>query len=419
MMQSVCCDLCLFSFIYLIITNKFMADFYTKYIPNPETIIDQIIASIDGFDDDVYQYAINNFHYANAGKIRVLMYDVMQKRIAIEKEFYRLLDYSQYFNEEFVLEDNKVYHTTLRLFRKLRTSISTTKDLFQKFCPFKHEKIRRFDLYRKKRPNIFDASNLSSKTAKCKDLFDISTYVPVVAELLEEMTHFFDILIQSMHLCKKVIKKEKEIKADSKKCLIIYNKFKEKVLKEMKALYDIMSDEIVSGLKSNNPMAELRDKYGNEEGYAQAGFHNGNVGDARNEVLISAYFIKKHLGLNKYEQAEWGTNVEFVKQIRFAIDHFDELIPAYATRQHLDAYYIVLFAKWCGVSDLQNFIEYFNEIYSKRERSCKSVRYKALNNANNKMVSQNTFDKKYDEFVPVLNLLLDKINIKSPKVYAS
>lgn len=396
-----------------------MSDFYTKYILNPETIVDQIIASISGFNEDVYQYALYNYHNGNTGKIKTLMLDVTQKRIAIEKEYYRLYDYSLYFNEEFVVEDNKIYHTTLRLFRKLRTSISTTKNLFHKFCPYKHEKANRFALYRVKRPNIFDASNLSSKTARCKDLFDISTYVPVVAELLEEMTHFFDMLVQSMYLCKDVINKEKEIKADSKKCLAIYNRFKEKVLKEMRAMYDLMNDDFAYSLKSNNPMAILHDKYGSDEGYAQAGFHNGDVVDTRHEILVNAYFIKKNLGLNKYEQAEWETNVKLVKQIRLTIDHFDELIPEYANRKHLDADKIVMFAKWCGVSDLNNFIIYFNEIYYKRERTCKSVLYKALNNANNKMVSQNTFEEKYNEFVPLLNSLHEKIYNNSQKVYAS
>lgn len=396
-----------------------MTRFYTKYIPNPETIVDEIIDSIEHFNQDIYKYALHNSHYGNEGKVQILALEVNSKRINIEKEYLRLYDYSLNFNKEFVFEDNKIFATSLRLFRKLRTSISSTKDLFLQFCPYKHDKLRRYQLYRIERPNIFNTSLIASKAEISKDLFDLDSYKPVVKQLLEEMTSFFDIIIKSMRLCKNIIDEEAKIKADSKQCLAIYNRFKEKVLLETKLIRDMLTDEQAKSLKENNPMVKLRDKYGNDEGYAQAGFHNGSIADTRNDVILDAYYVKKHLGLTKYEQAIWGKDVELVKKLRFAIDHFDELIPDYSTRQHIDGKYIALLAKWCGESDLDAFSEYFNEIYNRRSRNCRSVEAKALKKAWNIMIKQGTLDDAYNDFVTLLNDLIAKMDKPAKKVIAS
>lgn len=397
-----------------------MQNFYTRYILDPETIIDQIIASVEPFNEDILQYALRNFHNGNEDKVRVLIDYVVENTRCLDKEYRRLHDYSLYFNEEFVLKDNKCYSTALKLFRKLRTGIKTTKDIFRTFCSYKHDTTRRYQLYRKQRPNIFDASGISSKTIRCLDLFDMSTYLPIVQELLEELSSFFDILVKSMRLCKDVINRENEIRADSKECLRIYNKFKAKVLNEMKGVYDLLNDDNVEHLKQNNPMAALMDKYGNDEGYAQAGFHNGSIPDTRNAVLLDAYQVKVSMGLSKAEQALWGTDVELVKKVRFVIDHFDELIPQYAFRKYLDAKYIALLAKWCGkYDDLGNFIDYFDEIYLKRPRTCASVRYKALNNAKNKMTADGSTDAEYDKFHPLLMQLLAKKNATNQNLKVS
>lgn len=333
-----------------------MPNFYKRYMLNPETMIDRIIDSVAPFNEDILQYALHNYHNGNEDKVRILIDVVASNRVNLDKEYHRLHDYSLHFNEEFVLDDNKCFSTSLKLLRRLRTGIKTTKDIFKEFCPYKHDKARRYQLYRIQRPNVFDASGLSSKANRCLDLFDISSYVPIVQELFSELSSFFDILIKSMRLCKDVLDKEKEIKSNSKECLKIYNQFKAKVLNEMKVIYDLLTEDNVEKLKQNNPMALLMDKYGNDEGYAQAGFHNGTIADAKNAVLLDAYQVKVRMGLSKAEQALWGTDVELVKKIRFIIDHFDELLPQYAKRQHLDAKYIALFAKWCGVyNDLDNF----------------------------------------------------------------
>lgn len=397
-----------------------MNDFYNRYKINPETMINQIIDSVAPFNEDILQYALHNYHNGNEDKVRILIDVVASNRVSLDKEYHRLHDYSLHFNEEFVLGDNECFSTSLKLLRRLRTGIKTTKDIFRKFCPYKHDKARRYQLYRIQKPNVFDASGLSSKANRCLDLFDISSYIPIVQELFGELSSFFDILINSMRLCKDVIDKEKKIKSDSKECLKIYNKFKAKVLNEMKGIYDLLTEDSVETLKQNNPMALLMDKYGNDEGYAQAGFHNGTIADARNAVLLDAYQVKVRMGLTKAEQALWGTDVELVMKIRFIIDHFDELLPQYATRKHLDAKYIVLFAKWCGVYDeLDNFIDYFNEIYNRRNRTCASVLYKALDKAKNKMTAEGSTDDEYEKFLPLFQSLLAKMEEKTQNVKAS
>lgn len=397
-----------------------MSNFYTRYILDPETIIDQIIACVEQFNEDILMYALRNYHNGNEDKVRVLIDYVDENAYRLDKEYRRLHDYSLYFNEEFVLDNNKCFSTALKLFKKLRSGISTTKDIFEKFCPNKHDKTRRYELYRIQRPNVFDSSGLSTKTNRSLDLFDISTCIPIVQELFQALSSFFDVLVKSMRLCKDVINRENEIKADSKECLRIYNKFKAKVLNEMKGVYDLLNEDNVEHLKQNNPMAALMDKYGNDEGYAQAGFHNGSIPDTRNAVLLDAYQVKVNMGLSKAEQALFGTDVELVKKVRFVIDHFDELIPQYATRKYLDARYIALLAKWCGkYDDLGNFIDYFNDIYYKRPRTCASVLYKALNNAKNKMTADGSTDAEYDNFVPLLQEILVKMNEKPQNLKVS
>lgn len=397
-----------------------MPNFYKRYMLNPETMIDRIIDSVAPFNEDILQYALHNYHNGNEDKVMFLIDEVAGNRLSLQKEYHRLHDYSLHFNEEFVLDDNKCFSTSLKLLRRLRTGIKTTKDIFKEFCPYKHDKARRYQLYRIQRPNVFDASGLSSKANRCLDLFDISSYVPIVQELFSELSSFFDILIKSMRLCKDVLDKEKEIKSNSKECLKIYNQFKAKVLNEMKVIYDLLTEDNVEKLKQNNPMALLMDKYGNDEGYAQAGFHNGTIADAKNAVLLDAYQVKVRMGLSKAEQALWGTDVELVMKIRFIIDHFDELLPQYAKRQHLDAKYIALLAKWCGVYDeLDNFIDYFNKIYNKRTRTCASILYKALNNAKNKMTAEGSTDDEYEKFLPLLQGLLAKMEEKTQNVKVS
>lgn len=397
-----------------------MSNFYTRYILDPETIIDRIIDSVKPFNEDILQYALRNYHNGNEDKVKILIAVVSRHSAALQGEYYRLHDYSLHFNEEFVVDDNKCFSTALKLFGKLRTGIKATKDIFMEFCPYKHDKTRRYQLYRKRRPNVFDASGLSSKSVRCLDLFDIHTYIPIIQDLFRELSSFFDILVKSMRLCKDVINKENEIKADSKECLKIYNKFKAKVLNEMKGIYDLLTEESVERFKQNNPMAALMDKYGNDEGYAQAGFHNGSISDARNAVLLDACQVKFRMGLSKAEQALWGTDVELVKKVRFVIDHFDELIPQYASRKYLGAKYIALLAKWCGkYDDLGNFIDYFNDIYNKRRRTCSSVKYKALDKAKNKMTADGSTDAEYDKFHPLLMQLLAKMDAKTQNVIVS
>jgi len=394
-----------------------MSKFYTTQIQSPEGIIDEIIDSASHFNKDILAYALRTSNI-DENKINTLTNDIIIRKANLEKEFYRLQDYSKNYNNKFLVDDNKCFSTALRLLRRLRSGIKCTKDIFVSFCPIKHDKIRRLELYRKNRPSAFAKSTLAYNTPYSRDLFYFESFPPCVRRIFEEMTSFFDVLINSMRLCKDVLDEEKWIRADSARCHELYEKAKNELLKECKNIIKIVNDEFIANMSKSNSLFLKRNKYAREEWFAQDTFHNGLKCDLHDFVLVEAYLNEKNMGLTNYEQSVWGTDVEKVYKIRYIISHFDEMTKA-TKKKTLNSKDIYLFAKRCKVKDdLQSFVVYFNSIYYQKNKSCKSVKAKAVYNARTTMLNNRTEEEEQVHFNNILDKFLSTMDKSSSSVIA-
>lgn len=369
---------------------------YTTKIYDPTAGLNQILAAATKFNPDRFLYALQYKNWDERTMERMSC-EISTYRNKLEAEYNRLVEFSKVFNKEFATMNNDCFNSALTMLKKLRSGISETKRIYQKFCP----RARKESIYHtigNKPVSAYDYSYISADTYQLP-LFKFEGYPACISGLYNEMEKFFVLLIRCMQLCIQVLDDEKRIKKDNKYCMYLYEQFKEKILKEILDIVMMIPRESEYLLEENNPAIASRNNYENDEAWAPVGFHNYSKTEVKQLVIKQVLDEEAGSDLARTEIMLFGNDVEKVHKYRHIINHFDDLLPDNYKRKNLPAKMIQMFFQFVGIPYKMEeaAVVYFNDIYnSSATRKHNSVSYQAVNGYKKEVLAD--ADGSYKEF---------------------
>lgn len=379
---------------------------YTTTIYDPKEGLERINEDIKKFDEKRFLAALNYKNWDDT-EIELMSREVSEYRIKLEKEHIRLIDFAKNFNKEFVTDNNRCFSTALKLLRKLRSGVSEVKRIYRKFCPRPPRHRYYYRATTNKKRSAFDYSYLSINSYQLT-LFplDSEIYSSSVIGLYNEIGKFFHQLSLSLGLCLKVLADEEEIRKDSDHCNYLFEKFKKEVMKEMIDIVSLMPSDADFFQEEHNPAIASLKKFVSTKAWASHGFHNYPKNDVKYLILKEAQEEEKRGDITNEEKVIFGNLPDKIRMIRNIINHFDDLLLKDYHRTKLDAKTIAMFMRWCGISDEQCFVSYFNKLYEKNPNHLyQTVTKGAVNAAKNKLLREDKDDILFDKFVAELDKL--------------
>ena len=332
-------------------------------------------------------------HYS-VDEVQMLTTDVRECHAKLQKEIVALVKFSQDFNKQFATDNNKCFDTASRLFNRIRSSIAGTKKVYKKFCP----RVRRQGPVRdgiEQRPSVFTHSMLS-RGEYMLTMFGTEGYHECVEMLCQAMEAFFQDLVTGLRLCRDVMQQEREIRGDYPRVMSIYEDCCQTVVSESRDFMQMLESQRDLAL---DEMTQKKSSAPSVQAFASETFHTANRSQFKKHAVIDAINKGKRNGLTDIESLLWNNNLEFVKQVRLAIERFDELQPGgqmdrKVGKRKLSATYVAMLMKWCGITgsgkEKQFVEEYFNSTY---HGLYKTIGSSSVNGAKNKFT-----DEEYTHF---------------------
>lgn len=360
--------------------------YYSSTIDNPEEGLDTILEAATKFNADRFLYALKYKSWDEKQLVR-LGDEVAFYRQKLEAEYNHLVEFAKVFNKEFATMNNQCYNSALIMLRKLRSGISETKKLFNKFCP----RARRENIYHAigNHPvSAFDYAYISADSYQLP-LFKFEGYPDCVSRLHNEMAEFFLVLKRCMQLCKQVLEEERVIKSDNKFCKLLYDEFKDKVMSEIVDIIMMIPRDSEYLSEKNCPAIASRNRYDNDEAWAPVGFHNYPKTEVKKLVIKQVLDEEESNDLTTLEKLLFGNNEQKVHKYRYIITHFDELIPESYHRKNLPAKFIQAFFQFIGIPYKleSSAVDYFNGQYlSAPDHRFTTVTYQAVNGYKKKVL---------------------------------
>ncbi|MDO4822729.1 MAG: hypothetical protein Q4A08_00990 [Bacteroidales bacterium] len=374
---------------------------YNTIVDKSEDALNLIIERAEEFDQERVLQGLSMRHY-DVEDVKMLVADVREYHSRLQKEIVALLKFSQDFNKQYATDNNKCFDTAGRLFNRIRSSIAGTKKLYKKFCPriMKQGPIRDGV---EQCPSVFTHSALNMREHTVS-LFGTEGYHVCVDELCKEMEGFFKDLVVGLKLCRDVMQQEKEIRGDYPRVMDIYESCCSAVVSESRGLMqtleqcrDIESDEMTKKKSSARSLQE----------FVSESFHTVDKSQFQKHAVIDAICKGRRNGLTELESMLWNNNVEFVRQVRLAIQRFDELEPIGQKCRAIGVYklsarYVAMLMRWCGITGTgkeKQFVEdYFNHTY---QGAYKKIGSSSVNTAKNRFT-----DMEYDKFCETLTEII-------------
>lgn len=374
---------------------------YTTIVDKSEYTLNLIIEKAEEFDEERVLNGLELRNYS-VDEVQMMTSHVREYHAKLQKEIIALLKFSQDFNKQYATDNNKCFDTASKLFNRIRSSISGTKNLYKKFCP----KIRRQGPVKngvEQRPSVFTHSLLSVGTFP-SSLFGKEGYHECVDELCKEMEGFFKDLVTGLKLCRDVMQQEKEIRGDYPTVLDIYESSCQKVVNESRGLMQLL--ERSQDVKMDE-MTQKKSCAKSLQSFVCESFHTVDKSQFQMHAVMDAISKGKRNGLTEIESLLWNGNQEFVGKVRLAISRFDRMTPKGQKDRvsgmcKLSAKYVAMLMQWCGITgtgkEKQFVEEYFNKTY---QGEYKCLGSSSVNSAKNKYTKE-----EYDCFCENLTAII-------------
>lgn len=320
-----------------------------KYEKTEERMLD-VIDTVQGLTEDRF---IASLYVRNVTSIDVdiRLAEVRRCLSIVHGEMLRLAKLELTYNKDFAVADNQRFTTAERLFNRLRGSMAYIRKSFKSSCPIIRKRPRNPNF----KPSVFERSVLT-KGDCARDLFDITTYGDNVQALYYEQQALFANVIMSLTICYRVIKEERETKANPERCVRLLDEQCERILKDLEGVIDSMKDIPECEIQ------KLIDQMG-KDSFAQEYFHKQTVETLKEYAIHVAQRRAKKSQLTADELCIFKST-DRATDASVAVAHFDEVLPS--NRKMMDALKIRLFCNWCGGGVVDNPKEkYYNFLLRK------------------------------------------------------
>jgi hypothetical protein len=330
---------------------------------------------------------------------------ITQSRQKMEIELARLKRYKDAYNDMFATDHNGYYNSVANIMNHIRSHTSPLKEILKKTCNRKHPNRRDCQRYHIPSKSVHKESVLASGSFQ-RIIFGIDDpSIPTqVSSLFEELQLFFRAEKEGMQICKDILKQEEEIRKDPIKSKYVLDKYRHKAIDKLRNQIQLITDYTIDMLKEVNPAYRCYTKYASDEAFAQEEFHKHNIADMDHFCLIELTDAKRKDKLDDDELALFGNKPQVIKQVRYIIHHFDELLPEDFIHKKMGEYQYY-FCKWAAPGNIRKATEYFNKHY---DGKWKVSKYAAVS-SHSKDYDQHSAS--VENFQTAINCLLKKANL--------
>lgn len=348
-----------------------------------------IIQFVRSFDVNKLLYAINGKCFREEDIIS-LGIDIQEYCNKLSKQREYLYRFGKIFNNRFTTDDNKCFDTSLKASRKIRSLSAGIRAVVKPFI-----KVSRRQLPQDVAPpSIMDRSIICTCNY-CGHLFGLSNYPDCVRDLFRMMLQFYEVVDDCISECTRILKEEKELKADKQRCLKLLDEAMEQsrktqlhiveaMVSDQKLLEAVRSSSRLLGDKNNHVLSEFKEKLTKGD-FAQRFVHNCTTADVGTITLYTVSCQAEEDPLRALARLVFGYDDEKIDCYNYVISHFDSLLPPICKKGKMPAYRLYVFMEWCGcASNVSSFLNYFFRYYKAHGGKWEKIGASAINGAKNK-----------------------------------
>lgn len=229
------------------------------------------------------------------------------------------------------------------------------------------------------------------------------------------------LLTDILNLCQKTIDKEEQLKLRPKKCLKMLEEEEQEAMENQQGIIKMCQQMGAAAMPSyktgDRPlMSEVMKRYKSREEFAAAQLHQFSMSDINLYVVEKVLTESRLQGLTKEEMKWWKEEPEMIRQVRYVIEHLDELdVESKMSNKHLiDVKALNMLMKWAHLAEatthvsVPQFFRYVRSIYQGRLKLPSTTNYHKYKGK----VSA----EEYQQFVKKIELLLKEMKQKAIQV---
>ena len=295
---------------------------HTDHLSKTEKSIYYVIDTLKCYTEHGFIASLDLRDYSEL-KIQMRITEVRECLSIVHLEYLNLVEYSLRFNEMWA---------TFPLPFSLRPySMESIKREFRKSCPISHAKLPDGE----RKLSVFEKSVLA-RGGCARDLFGIGSFKDNIQTLFYEQRALFTNVLASLLVCREVITKENETKADKQRCIELLLNQCDDIIADMKSSIKHTQAPVTCEIQ------KLIDLIGWDEA-AQQGFHQFGLDDMTEFAL--------YRNANSQQAKELSIDIAKCYQksadIRILFKFFDVFRPE-PTRKKPSALKVLLAVNWIG-----------------------------------------------------------------------
>ena len=328
---------------------------YSTIVEKDDKALVEIIAALEQFEQDRFIAGIQARHYTKYDIEQALdMVVSYQSRVNVEAR--SLVRFSETFIQQFATDNNTCFNEAQRYFNRIRSTLCALKKVFQKTTPRSMAQLPEGV----QQPTVFERSALSYGACVI-DLWGMASYDDVVQQLYHQLETLLTTATTILELCHQMIENEATIRQDTQQLRNIYHESCEQLMGSVREF------AVFLGTVKQLPETELNKRRKNArsmDDFLKKEYHKVEKKVFKQYVWLEAVRQGHNDGLTEEETYLFHDNHEHVRQVRWAIEHFDEF-GVEGQQGKLDSTMLVYFRKWCGVGQTKEkrLYQYFCDTY--------------------------------------------------------
>lgn len=328
---------------------------YSTFVEKDDKTLLEIITAMEQFEQDRFIAGIQVRHYMKYDIEQALdMVTSYQSRMNVEAR--SMVRFSETFIRQFATDNNTCFNEAQRYFNRIRSTLCALKKVFQKTTPRSMVQLPEGVA----QPTVFERSALSYGACVI-DLWGLASYDDVVQQLYRQLETLLTTATTILGLCHQMIENEATIRQDTQQLRNIYHESCEQLMGSVREFAGFL------GTLKQLPETELNKRRQNArsmDDFLKKEYHNVEKKEFKQYVWLEAVRQGQNDGLTEEETYFFHETREHVRQVRWAIEHFDEL-GVEGQQGKLDSTILVYFLKWCGVGQTKEkrLYQYFCDTY--------------------------------------------------------
>ena len=289
---------------------------------------------------------VAGIQYGRAKKADVLKvkHNLVESRCILERELLRLADFAQEFNKLYATKNNKWFSSAEIMLKKIQSHYSRWKKLLKLTSPKKKRHRRGC---RAVEHSVYETSLLNKNQPFVIDCYGIESYGSLLVELKQELEKFLSDLVKGIKLCQTMLNEEKRIKEDYEWIKEIYEDcYNITVAKNRETIDWLVS---IGRANTDNSLYQLMLTYKSKDEFIREQFHEHTDVKFNDYVLADVVMTLMNNNISSTEHMLWGRDYDKIRLVRFAIEHFDQLVSPNGRKGYCGAD-IMDFIVWCNVT---------------------------------------------------------------------